>query len=117
MRRHHDMGGEAAGPVDRADHDHAPWEKRVDALLRLLADRERRIMTVDELRRGIEGLGPGAYDQMSYYQRWMASIGENLLEKGVITVDELGRKMAEVEARWRAEGWSGEGRPPGSGDA
>jgi Nitrile hydratase beta subunit len=44
---------------------------------------------------------------MSYYQRWMASVGENLLEKGVITVDELGRKMAEIEARWRAEGWSG----------
>jgi hypothetical protein len=107
MRRHHDMGGEPGGPVDRSDHDHAPWEKRVDALLRLLADRKRRIMTVDELRRGIEELGPGAYDQMSYYQRWMASIGENLLEKGVISVDELGRKMAEVEARWRAEGWSG----------
>lgn len=111
MRRHHDMGGEPAGPVDpgpadQGGHDHAPWEKRVDALLRLLADGKRRIMTVDELRRGIEQLGPGAYDEMSYYQRWMASIGENLLEKGVITVDELGRKMAEVEARWRVEGWA-----------
>jgi hypothetical protein len=110
------MGGQPAGPVDRADHDHAPWEKRVDALLRLLADGRRRIMTVDELRRGIEELGPGAYDQLSYYQRWMASIGENLLEKGVFTVDELGRKMAEVEARWRAEGWSGDGQPPRPGD-
>jgi hypothetical protein len=107
MRRHHDMGGQPAGRIDRTDHEHAPWEKRVDALLRLVTDRKRRIMTVDELRRGIEELGPGAYDQMSYYQRWMASVGENLLEKGVITVDELGRKMAEVEARWRAEGWSG----------
>jgi len=107
------MGGEPAGPVDRSEHDHAPWEKRVDALLRLLTDRKRRIMTVDELRRGIEDLGPGAYDEMSYYQRWIASITENLLEKGVITVDELGRKMAEVEARWRAQGWAGEDRPDG----
>jgi hypothetical protein len=106
MQRHHDMGGLPADAVDRVDHEHAPWEKRVDALLRLLADGKRRIMTVDELRRGIEQLGPGAYDEMSYYQRWMASIGDNLLEKGVITVDELGRKMAEVEARWRAQGWS-----------
>jgi hypothetical protein len=113
MRRHHDMGGKPAGPIDRTDHAHAPWEKRVDALLRLLADGKRRIMTVDELRRGIEGLGPGAYDQMSYYQRWIASITENLLEKGVLTVDELGRKMAEVEARWRAQGWAGEGRREG----
>jgi len=116
MQRHHDMGGEPAGPVDRSEHDHAPWEKRVDALLRLLADGKRRIMTVDELRRGIEELGPGAYDEMSYYQRWIASITSNLLEKGVITVDELGRKMAEVEARWRAQGWAGEGRQDG-GDA
>jgi hypothetical protein len=105
------MGGEAAGPVERADHDHAPWEKRVDALLRLLADRKRRIMTVDELRRGIEELGPGAYDELSYYQRWIASIGNNLLEKGMVTVDELGRKLAEVEARWRADGRRGEAAP------
>jgi hypothetical protein len=111
MHRHHDMGGLPAGPVERGEHDHAPWEKRVDAILRLLTDRKRRIMTVDELRRGIEELGPGAYDELSYYERWIASIGENLLEKGVLTVDELGRKMAEIEARWRAEGWQGEAGP------
>jgi hypothetical protein len=102
MQRHHDMGGLEAGPIDQAEHDHAPWEKRVDAILRLLTDKRRGVMTVDELRRNIEELGPGAYDEMSYYQRWMASIGNNLLEKGVIGVDELGRKMADVEARWQA---------------
>ena len=103
LRRHHDMGGMAAGPVDRAEHDHAPWEKRVDAILRLLADPKRRILRVDELRRGIEDLGPGAYDELSYYERWIASISNMLVEKGVITIDELGRKMAEVEARHEAE--------------
>lgn len=111
MHRHHDMGGEPAGPVERSEHDHAPWEKRVDAIMRLLTDQKRRIMTVDELRRGVEELGPGAYDELSYYERWIASIGENLLEKGVLTVDELGRKMAEVEARWRADGWQGRAAP------
>jgi len=102
MQRHHDMGGLEAGPIARGEHDYSPWEKRVDAILRLLIDKQRQVMTVDELRRNIEELGPGAYDEMSYYQRWMASIGNNLLEKGVIGVDELGRKMAEVEARWQA---------------
>ena len=101
MRRHHDMGGLPAGPVERVEHEYAPWEKRVDAILRLLSDRRRRVMTVDELRRGIEELGPGVYDEMTYYQRWMASIANVLIEKGVITVDELGRRMAEVEARWQ----------------
>lgn len=96
------MGGLDAGPVERSEHDYAPWEKRVDAIFRLLIDDKRQVMTVDELRRHIEELGPGAYDEMSYYQRWMASVGSGLLEKGVIGVDELGRKMAEVEARWAA---------------
>jgi hypothetical protein len=93
--------------VERTEHDHASWEKRVDAILRLLVGPKCKIMTVDELRRGIEELGPGAYDELSYYQRWIASIAENLLEKGVLTVDELGRRLAEVEARWRAEGRPG----------
>ena len=109
MHRHHDMGGEPAGPVVPDEHDYAAWEKRVDAILRLLT--QRRVITVDELRRGIEELGPGAYDELSYYQRWIASIGNNLLEKGVITVDDLGRRLVEVEARWRAAGRQGEARP------
>ncbi len=45
------MGGLDAGPVERAEHDYAPWEKRVDAILRLLSDRKRRILVTDELRR------------------------------------------------------------------
>lgn len=109
MRTHHDMGGEPAGPVQPDEHVYAPWEKRVDAILRLLSGPERRILTVDELRRGIEGLGPGAYDRMTYYERWIASITENLLEKGVISVDELGRRMAEVEAQFKAQGRAAEG--------
>ncbi|HEY9549509.1 MAG TPA: nitrile hydratase [Kiloniellaceae bacterium] len=102
LRRHHDMGGLPAGAVELGEHDYAPWEKRVDAILRLLADSKRRLITTDELRRGIEELGPGAYDEMSYYERWIASITNNLLEKGVITVDELGRRMAEIAAAWPA---------------
>jgi hypothetical protein len=108
MRRHHDMGGQPAGPVTPTEHDYAPWEKRVDAILRLLIHPERRVMTVDELRRGIEELGPGAYDELSHYQRWIASIANILLEKGVLTVDELGRRLAEIEARWRRAGRQGE---------
>jgi hypothetical protein len=93
-RRHHDMGGLAAGPVDRAEHAHAPWEKRVDALLRLLL--AKKIMTLDELRRGIEEIGPDAYDRLGYFERWITSIGNVLLEKGVVTVAELGTAMEEV---------------------
>ena len=99
----HDMGGLPAGPVERSEHDYALWEKRVDALLVLLSDKERRLLRVDELRRGIEQLGEAAYEDMTYYERWIASVTGNLLEKGILTSDELGRKMAEVEGRATAD--------------
>lgn len=99
MRSIHDMGGLEAGSVDREQHDYAPWEKQTDALVRLLSDKQRRLITVDELRRGIEGLGPGAYDDMTYYERWIASLTQLMIEKGVISVDELGQKMSEIQTR------------------
>ena len=100
----HDMGGLPAGRVDMSEHAHALWEKRVDALMVLLASPERRVITVDQLRRGIEQLGTEAYEAMSYYERWMASITNTLLAEGVISSDELGRRMAEVEAREEGAG-------------
>ena len=103
-RSHHDMGGLDAGPVEQTDHVYVLWEKRTDAIMRLVSDKKRKIMTVDELRRGIEQIGPTAYDEMSYYERWITSITNNLLEKGTISVDELGRKMAEIESRWQVDG-------------
>ena len=97
MRAYHDLGGLPAGPLDLSEHAHAPWEKRTHALLWLLT--RRGVMTVDELRRGIESLGAAEYDRMGYYERWITSITQNLLHKGVLTTDELGRKLAEIEVR------------------
>ena len=99
MRGHHDMGGEPAGPVERTEHDYAPWEKRVDAMLVLLGAPERGLMRTDELRRNVEALAPNAYESMTYYERWIASIAATMLQRGLFTADELGRKLAEVEAR------------------
>ena len=95
------MGGLEAGHVDREEHDKAPWEKRVDALMVLLG--QRQIIGVDELRRGIEELGADAYERYSYYERWMASMTNLLLEKNIIGVGELGARMAEIEAGERQE--------------
>lgn len=102
MRRHHDMGGLDAGPIDRREHDPAPWEKRVDAIVRLLLLKGR--LNLDELRRGIEELGPGAYDSMGYFERWIAATTNLLLEKGVVAVEELGEAIAAAQARAAARG-------------
>jgi hypothetical protein len=98
-RSHHDMGGQPAGRVAHTEHDYALWEKRVDALLVLLSRKDRRLITVDELRRNIESLGADAYDTMSYYERWIHSISQTLIQRGVISIDELGKRMADVEQR------------------
>jgi nitrile hydratase subunit beta len=99
MRGVHDMGGLPAGPVEPVDHDYAFWEKRVDALMTLLSEPKRQLLRVDELRRNIEALPPDAYDRMSYYERWISAIAHTLLQRGVITTDELGRRIAEIEER------------------
>ena len=33
MRRHHDMGGQPAGPIDTSDHAMEPWAKTLTAIV------------------------------------------------------------------------------------
>ena len=96
-KRWHDMGGDAAGPVPSDEHDAALWEKRVDALLVLCST--KGLFTVDGLRRAIEDLGPDVFENTTYYERWIASVNQNLIEAGTYTLGELGERMAQVKAR------------------
>jgi len=98
-RSHHDMGGLPAGKVEPTEHDYPDWERRVDAMVQLLRGGGR--ITVDELRKNIEALPPAAYDQLSYYEKWVSSLTQTLIQRGIITTEELGRKMEEVERRVR----------------
>jgi Nitrile hydratase beta subunit len=100
-RGHHDMGGQPAGKVEPEEHDYDLWERRVDALMMLLSGVKgaKRLITVDELRKNIERLPPQAYERMSYYERWVSSITRTLIERGVITSEELARKMSEINER------------------
>lgn len=97
LRGYHDMGGQAGDRVAPVEHDYALWEKRVDAMMVLLTSRGH--MTVDELRRCIEGLGPEAYDRLTYYERWISSITQVMIERGQIGVAELAERIAKVKAR------------------
>ena len=92
----HDMGGLPAGKVEATEHDYALWEKRVDALMVLLSRKGH--VSVDELRRNIETLGADAYDKMSYYERWIYAITQTLIQRGVITIEELGAAIAKAQA-------------------
>lgn len=101
FRSHHDMGGLPADTVHPSEHDYALWEKRVDALVMLC--RDAKLITVDELRRGIESIEPEAYDKLGYYDRWITSLTHILLEKGTLDAAKLEAKLAEVKARLERE--------------
>ena len=101
IRRPHDLGGVAAGPILRQEHDLEPWEKQVDAILRVLLAKD--VLTLDELRRAIEELGPGAYEQLGYFERWIAAIANLLVEKGVLGVQELGQAIAAAHAQYQRD--------------
>ena len=73
--------------VDTAPHALTDFDKEVDALRQILG--MKGVMTVDELRRGIEVIPEAAYHRLTYYRRWIRSITDNLLRKGVITEAEL----------------------------
>ncbi|PJJ87383.1 nitrile hydratase beta subunit [Brevirhabdus pacifica] len=105
-RRWHDMGGDISGdgggPIPREGHDYALWEKRIDALMVLCG--EKGLMTVDGLRRVLEDMGPESFETMGYYERWIASVNQNLLEGGVYTTEELGTRMEAVARRGASYG-------------
>lgn len=100
MTRTHDRGGwPGAGPIERAEHELSWWEKRTDALMRLMWSPARRFARVDEMRRAIESMEPGQYEKASYYERWLHALETLLVEKGILTREEIERKVKELDKR------------------
>ncbi len=91
------MGGMTAGGIPTDQHDFSLWEKRVDALMVLCSTKGH--FTVDGLRRVLEDMPASAFEDMTYYERWIASVNQNLIESGVYTTAELGARMSEISAR------------------
>ena len=95
----HDRGGLPTDErIDLRSHEWADWEHLVNALVGVL--RRHDLLKVDELRRGIEAMAPEEYESSSYYERWSASIERILVEKGVLTAEEVTAAAREVDERW-----------------
>ena len=62
------------------------------------------LMNTDSLRRVLEDMGKDAYETMSYYERWIASVSQNMVEAGAFSTAELADKMAQVKARGETYG-------------
>jgi len=104
-RSHHDMGGQPGDEVKQTEHDYAEWERSIDAMNVLLWGIKdgRRLMTVDEHRKNIEALAPAEYDGLTYYEKWIASTADTMVEKGLVRAEELGeyKPLQMMESRLR----------------
>jgi nitrile hydratase len=98
-RGHHDIGGlPGAGPIDQTEHQLSDWEILADAVNQALG--ARGIKRTDDMRRAREEMDAGFYRDLAYYERWIASIETILIEKKILTKEEIDRKLAEFEAKW-----------------
>ena len=95
-----ELGGLQAGPVERLEHELEPWEKRCHALADVLDF--HKIINTEEKRRGVEALGAELVAKLTYYERWIVAFANILFEKGILTPDQVARKVEDVTARFKA---------------
>lgn len=97
MRGPHDVGGLDLGPIDTSTHDLTLWEKQIDAIRAVIGG--KGIVSTHENRRTIEQLGHEVYDTLNYYERWTASLARQMIDKGILTQDEIDARVAQVRKR------------------
>lgn len=89
----HDMGGmHGFGPVEpEADEPlfHAPWESRVLAMTLAMAGWGR--WNIDASRFARESAPPELYLRSSYYERWLEGLCKLMVERGLLTEEELAK--------------------------
>jgi nitrile hydratase beta subunit len=85
------MGGmQCMGPVQHEKDEpvfRQRWEGRVFALM--LANAAWRKWNIDAMRSAIESIAPADYLRMSYYEKWLAALGELLVARGLVTRAEI----------------------------
>jgi Nitrile hydratase beta subunit len=90
------MGGSPEGSIGRGQHEVEDWERLADAISSALG--KEGIYTTDEHRRAIESLED--YRDLSYYERWVAATEKLLVQKEILTTEEIDEGAAEIEHRW-----------------
>jgi len=87
----HDLGGmHGLGPVN------PEWERRMFAVL--MATFASGIYNVDEFRHAIENMAPAEYLATSYYEHWLHSLEQVMIDKGQFNRSELEAAWSNVTA-------------------
>ena len=97
-RRANDIGGLAAGPIDPRDGEHLAWQIEITATQAVLSGPAHRLVRLDELRRGMEDLGPD-YHRLGYFERIVAALANLLTEKRMLDRAEVAGRMELLRRR------------------
>ncbi|WP_429518425.1 hypothetical protein [Rhodococcus sp. BE178] len=93
----HDVGGQPALPVAYKEKPEEDWEMNTYLTCECLAWRGS---WNSEMRRRAEvDLGETQYFGLPYYARWITVAAKVMVDKGLISLDELSDKIDEVRAR------------------
>jgi nitrile hydratase subunit beta len=95
----HDVGGmDGFGPIQREENEpvfHEPWEGRLRAI-HTLASKKHKFYHIDESRHTIEQIDPVYYMGSSYYQLWLLRTETLLMDRGVLSEEEIQLRMAQL---------------------
>ena len=100
MKGAHDLGGKTGfGPINPDPNEpvfHHDWEKRAFAIT--LAAGFLGQWNLDMSRYARERMDPDSYLQASYYEKWIHGLQTLLVEKEILTEEEIQNRMFEITA-------------------
>ena len=103
MPKAHEQGGSPDDePIEQTEHEFADWENRTHVMVEAL--REEGIIYTEELRAGIDALPSELQASLSYYETWSASVENLLVEKSILSKEDIDSKVREMDERWGVAG-------------
>ncbi|MFB4309576.1 hypothetical protein [Actinomadura sp. GTD37] len=93
----HDVGGETDWPQPYMPKGETEWEMNIYLTCECLG--WRGAWNSEMRRRAENDLGKTQYYGLPYYGRWITVAAKTLVNKGLLTTDELGKKIDEVRER------------------
>lgn len=96
----HDLGGtDGIGQIERDPTEpyfHEEWEEAVFGLLPITMG--QGFFNIDEFRHAIERMDPAHYLDSPYYEHWLSAYETLLIEKGVLSEEELQSRLKQVRS-------------------
>jgi hypothetical protein len=93
-----DIGGEDWGPIPLSQKETPDWAKLSTALRAALGDKGAGLVNLHEGRRAREEMGYERYHALGYFEMGMQAIYDILVQKGVVTEQEVADRIAALKA-------------------